>query len=139
MGRPIRKDRMSGNDPAGGDGTAGRLEVTAYFPVGGSLQQNDDSFIINQRGSHRFKIQQMNDSSTGVYTLKAVAPGSLAAGQMCVQVILSDSTVAYVEKFFNRTIHYVTAGGVTGSTKYTLGVEGTDEGKVAGLGSIDVL
>ena len=130
---------MSGNDPAGGDGTAGRLEVTAYFPVGGSLQQNDDSFIINQRGSHRFKIQQMNDSSTGVYTLKAVAPGSLAAGQMCVQVILSDSTVAYVEKFFNRTIHYVTAGGVTGSTKYTLGVEGTDEGKVAGLGSIDVL
>ena len=130
---------MSGNDPAGGDGTAGRLEVTAYFPTGGSLQQNDDSFIINQRGSHRFKIQQMNDSSTGVYTLKAVAPGSLAAGQMCVQVILSDSTVAYVEKFFNRTIHYVTAGGATGSTKYTLGVEGTDEGKVAGLGSIDVL
>ena len=58
---------------------------------------------------------------------------------MCVQVILSDSTVAYVEKFFNRTIHYVTAGGATGSTKYTLGVEGTDEGKVAGLGSIDVL
>ena len=130
---------MSGNDPAGGDGTAGRIEVTAYFPVGGSLQQNDDSFIISQRGSHRFKIQQMNDSSTGVYTLKAVAPGSLAAGQMCVQVILSDSTVAYVEKFFNRTIHYVTAGGVTVSTKYTLGVEGTDEGKVAGLGSIDVL
>ena len=129
---------MSGNDPAGGDGTAGRLEVTAYFPTGGSLQQNDNSFIINQRGSHRFKINQA-DSTIVVYTLKAVAPGSLAAGQMCVQVILSDSTVAYVEKFFNRTIHYVTAGGVTGSTKYTLGVEGTDEGKVAGLGSIDVL
>ena len=129
---------MSGNDPAGGDGTAGRLEVTAYFPTGGSLQQNDNSFIINQRGSNRFKINQA-DSTIAVYTLKAVAPGSLAAGQMCVQVILSDSTVAYVEKFFNRTIHYVTAGGATGSTKYTLGVEGTDEGKVAGLGSIDVL
>ena len=138
MGRPIKKNRMSGNDPAGGDGTAGRLEVTAFFPTGGSLQQNDNSFIINQRGSHRFKINQA-DSTVAVYTLKAVAPGSLAAGQMCVQVILSDSTVAYVEKFFNRTIHYVTAGGATGSTKYTLGAEGTDEGKVAGLGSIDVL
>ena len=116
MGRPIRKDRMSGNDPAGGDGTAGRLEVTAYFPTGGSLQQNDNSFISNQRGSHRFKINQA-DSTIAVYTLKAVAPGSLAAGQMCVQVILSDSTVAYVEKFFNRTIHYVTAGGATGSSQ----------------------
>jgi hypothetical protein len=53
-------------------------------------------------------------------------------------VILDDSTVAYVEKFYNRTIHYVTAAGATGTVKYTLGTEGTDEGAVANLGSIDV-
>ena len=53
-------------------------------------------------------------------------------------MILDDSTVAYVSKFFNNTVHYVTAGGVVGSVKYTLGAEGTDEGKVSGEGSINV-
>ena len=55
-----------------------------------------------------------------------------------MQVILDDSTVGYVAKFFNNTVHYVTAAGATGSVKFTLGAEGTDEDKVAGLGSIDV-
>jgi hypothetical protein len=59
-------------------------------------------------------------------------------GEFCVQVILDDSTVAYVEKFYNNTIHYVTAAGATGTVKYTLGAEGSDEGAVANLGSIDV-
>jgi hypothetical protein len=55
-------------------------------------------------------------------------------------MILNDSTVAYVSKFFNNTVHYVTAGGVVGSTKYTLGTEGTDEGQAgAGIGNIDVI
>jgi len=48
--------------------------------------------------------------------------------------------VAYVEKFYNNTIHYVEADGVTtGTVKYTLGAEGSDEGAVANLGSIDVI
>ena len=86
----------------------------------------------------------MDDSSEAVLLLKAVAPASLSGsnatgfGEFCVQVILDDSTVAYVEKFYNNTIHYVTAAGATGRVKYTLGNEGTDEGKVANLGSIDV-
>jgi hypothetical protein len=48
--------------------------------------------------------------------------------------------VAYVEKFYNNTIHYVESDGVTtGTVKYTLGNEGTDEGQAgAGIGSIDV-
>jgi hypothetical protein len=78
--------------------------------------------------------------------LKAVAPASLAndnvngLGEFCVQVILDDSTVAYVEKFYNNTIHYVEADGTTtGTVKYTLGGEGSDEGAVANLGSIDVI
>jgi hypothetical protein len=138
MGRPIRKDRMSTDTT--NDGDAGKLEVTAYFPVGGSLQQNDNSFIISQRGSKQFKIRQYSDSSDATLTLKAVAPASLAAGEFCVQVILSDSTVAYVEKFYNRTVHYVDAAGNTGHVKYTLGTEGTDDtAGAAGTGSIDVL
>ena len=78
--------------------------------------------------------------------MKAVAPASLAndnassLGEFCVQVILNDSTVAYVSKFFNNTVHYVTAGGVSGSTKYNLGTEGTDEAQAgSGAGSIDVI
>ena len=55
-------------------------------------------------------------------------------------MILNDSTVAYVEKFFNNTVHYVDAAGNTGVTKYTLGTEGTDEGQAgSGIGNIDVI
>jgi hypothetical protein len=71
--------------------------------------------------------------------LKAVAPGSLTNGEFCVQLILDDSTVAFVSKFFNRTVHFVTAAGATGRVKYTLGTEGTDQQRTAGQGSIDVI
>ena len=50
---------------------------------------------------------------------------------------MNDSTVAYVEKFYNNTVHYVTAGGATGNAKYTLGTEGDDESN-AGAGSVSV-
>ena len=130
---------MSAATDSGGDGTAGRLAVTAYFPVGGSLQQNDNSFIISQRGSKRFKIQQMNDSSTGVYTLMAVAPASLSAGEMCVRCVLNDSTDSYVERFHNRTVRHGN-GSTTGQVTYTLGTEATDEGQGgSGVGTIDVI
>ena len=55
-----------------------------------------------------------------------------------MQIILDDSTVAYVEKFYNNTVHYVTAGGVTGNAPYTLKAEGTDEGQDSGKANIDV-
>ena len=48
MGRPIKSTLMSATTDSGGDGTSGRLAVTAYYPSGGSLQQNDDSFIIDE-------------------------------------------------------------------------------------------
>ncbi len=130
---------MSAATDSGGDGTAGRLAVTAYYPSGGSLQQNDNSFIVSQRGSKRFKIQQMNDSSTGVYTLMAVAPGSLSAGEMCVRCVLNDSTDSYVERFHNRTVRHGN-GSTTGQVTYTLGTEADDEGKGgAGVGTLDVI
>ena len=128
----------------GPTGTSGRLAVTAYRPYGGAKVDSTTAYIVNQRGSKKFKIH-LEDSSEEVMLLKAVAPASLAndnvnsMGEFCVQVILDDSTVAYVEKFYNNTIHYVTAAGATGTVKYTLGAEGSDEGAVANLGSIDVI
>ena len=126
-------------------GAAGNIAVTSYRPSGASNNTSTTAYIISQRGSKMFKIS-LEDSTTGVYCLKAVAPGSLsatppngAAGEFCVQVILSDSTVAYVERFYNNTIHYVTAAGVAGTCTYTLGVEGTDEQATAGTGTIDVI
>jgi len=95
---------------------------------------------MSQRGSTQFKIHQGSDSSTAVYTLTAVAPASLTAGQFCVQVILNDSTVGYVNKFYNRTVHYVTAAGAAGTCTYTLGTEATDEGAAgSGAGAINVI
>ena len=138
MGRPIKKSRMLATlNPAVGSGT---IQVTAYFPTGGSSTTDIGSYIVSQRGSRRFKVHQLSDSSEVVYTLKAVAPASLVAGEFCVQVILSDSTVGYVAKFYNRTVHYVTAGGTTGTATYSLSTEATDEAQAAsGAVTIDVM
>jgi len=142
MGRPIKKSKMAGS----ASGVAGNIAVTAYRASGGSKVDSTTAYIISQRGSKLFKIS-LEDSTSGVYCLKAVAPGSLSAsppngsaGEFCVQMILNDSTVAYVEKFYNNTVHYVDAAGNTGVTKYTLGTETTDEGQAgAGIGNIDVI
>ena len=142
MGRPIKKSKMANTS----SGAAGNIAVTSYRPSGASNNTSTTAYIISQRGSKMFKIS-LEDSTTGVYCLKAVAPGSLsatppngAAGEFCVQVILSDSTVAYVERFYNNTVHYVTAAGAAGTCTYTLGTEGTDEGQAgSGAGSIDVI
>ena len=143
MGRPIRKDKMAEAIGKFGANLSGRLAVTAYRPFGGSKVDSSTAYIVSQRGSKKFKIH-LDDSSEAVMVLKAVAPGSLAnnaahgLGEFCVQVILDDSTVAYVSKFFNNTVHYVTAGGATGSKPYTLKAEGTDEGQDSGKANIDV-
>jgi len=144
MGRPIKESKMVGGANDFGGDLSGKLAVTAYRPYGGSKVDSTTAYIVNQRGSKKFKIH-LEDSSEVVMLLKPVAPGSLANdnatgyGEFCVQVILNDSTVAYVEKFYNNTIHYVDGSGNTGTVKYTLGNEGTDEAKAgAGIGSIDV-
>ena len=129
---------VGGADDFGSD-LSGKIAVTAYRPAGGSKVDSTTAYIVSQRGSRKFKIH-LDDSSEAVYELKAVAPGSLAntSNQFCVQVILDDSTVAYVSKFFNNTVHYVTAAGATGSKPYTLRAEGTDEGQDSGKANIDV-
>ncbi len=138
MSRPINRSKMGGDVGFGGS-LSGVIAVTGYRPSGGSLVNSTTAYIVSQRGSKLFKIH-LDDSSEAVYELKAVAPASLAntSNQFCVQVILDDSTVAYVEKFYNHIVHYVTAAGNSGSVKVTLGTEGSDEGAVAGTGSINV-
>ena len=144
MGRPVRKDRFGS--------TAGDFEVTGAFSTE-SVQPDgtgaeavstvSGNYIEAQRSSTRFKVNFLSaDGSTRlsqILDLKPVATGSLTAGQFCIQIILDDSTVAYASKIFNNTVHYKTAGGVTGSVKYSLSAEGEDEGANSGIGSIDTI
>jgi hypothetical protein len=145
MGRPVKKSRF-GN-------TAGDFEVTGAFATGttqpdGSgaeaVSTTSGNYIVSQRSTKQFKVNFLSaDGSTRltqVLTLNPVAPGSLSNGEFCVQIILDDSTVAYAERIFNRTVHYKTAGGTVGWTKYSLSSEGADEGAGSdSIGQIDTI
>ena len=140
MGRPIKKSKFVSD--FGADTTA-KIAVTAYRTFGGSKVDSTTAYIVNQRGSKKFLVH-LDDSTEVVMLLKAVAPGSLAndnvnsLGEFMVQVTLDDSTVAYVEKFYNNTVHYVDASGNTGTVPYTLGTD--IQGSIAsGKGNIDIV
>ena len=139
MGRPIKKSKLSGASGAFGGDFAGKIAVTAYRPSGGSKVDSTTAYIVSQRGSKLFKIH-LEDSTEAVYELKAVSPGNLgnSSNQFMVQVTLDDSTVAYVEKFYNNTVHYVDSGGNTGTVPYSLGtdINGSIE---SGHGNIDIV
>jgi hypothetical protein len=134
MGRPVKKSRMLSDFNPGSTAT---LAVTTYR-TGGSNTTGTGSYIVAQRSSRSFKIH-LNDSSEAIY--KLVAKATLTDNSTFnVKVVLDDSTVAYVEKFYNNTIHYVTADGTTtGTVPYTLVTsESADEGQVSGKGNIDI-
>ena len=140
MGRPVKKSKFVSS--FGGD-TSAKIAVTAYRTFGGAKVDSTTAYIVNQRGSKKFTVH-LEDSTEVVMLLKAVAPGSLAddnvngMGEFMVQVTLDDSTVAYVEKFYNNTVHYVDSTGATGTVPYTLGtdIQGSIEG---GHGNIDIV
>ena len=140
MGRPVKKSKFVSS--FGGD-TSAKIAVTAYRTFGGAKVDSTTAYIVNQRGSKKFTVH-LEDSTEVVMLLKAVAPGSLAddnvngMGEFMVQVTLDDSTVAYVEKFYNNTVHYVDENGDTGTVPYTLGtdIQGSIEG---GHGNIDIV
>ena len=117
----------------GGDATI----AVSMYRTGDANVTGTGSYIVSQRGSKQFKVH-LNDSSEEVMTL--VTDGTLSVnGTFNVKVILDDSTVAYVEKFYNNTIHYVTAGGTTGNVPYSLvTAEAGDEEQVSGKGNIDI-
>ena len=133
MGRPIKKSRMLASFTPG----ATSIIAVSNYRTGGSNVVGTGSYIVSQRGSKQFKVH-LNDSSEEVMTL--VTKSTLTDnGTFNVQVILDDSTVAYVEKFYNNTIHYVTAAGTTGNVPYSLVTsESADEDQVSGKGNIDI-
>ena len=142
MGRPIRKDKFLSDF---GAATAGKIAVTAYRTFGGAKVDSTTAYIVNQRGSKKFTIH-LDDSSEEVMLLKAVAPASLAnnnvnsMGEFMVQVTLDDSTVAYVEKFYNNTVHYVDASGNTGTIPYSLGQDPSGDFDLeSGKGVVDIV
>ena len=135
MGRPIRKDRMLSNFPGATAAGTNRIAVSNYR-TGGSNTASTAAYIVSQRGSKQFKIH-LDDSTEQVMTLVTDATLSVN-GTFNVRVILDDSTVAHVEKFYNNTIHSVTAAGTTKNIKYQLNAEGTDEGQVSGVANVDV-
>ena len=145
MGRPVKKSRF-GN-------SAGDFEVTGAFATGTTQPDGSGAeaastasgnYIVSQRSSKQFKVNFLSaDGSTRltqVLTLNPVAPGSLSNGEFCVQIILDDSTVAYAERIYNKTVHYKTAVGTVGWTKYALSSEGADEGAGSdSIGQIDTI
>ena len=145
MGRPVRKDRFGSS--AGDFEVTGAFSTEATQPDGTgaeAVSTASGNYIEAQRSSTRYKVNFLSaDGSTRlsqVLDLKPVATGSLTAGQFCIQIILDDSTVAYAERIYNKTVHYKTAGGTVGWTKYSLSSEGADEGAGAdSIGQIDTI
>ena len=134
MGRPIRKDKFVAS--FGGD-TSAKIAVSNYR-TGGSNTASTTAYIVNQRGSRRFKIH-LEDSTETVMTL--VTDATLTAnGTFNVKVVLDDSTVAYVNRFYNRTVHYTKTDGTTGRVPYSLGTDPQGDFQVeADKGIIDIV
>ena len=132
MGRPIKKSKFVAS--FGGD-TAAKIAVSNYR-TGGSNTASTTAYIVAQRGSTQFKIH-MDDSTEEVFTL--VTKATLDTnGTFNVKAVLDDSTVVYVNKFYNNTIHYTKTDGTNGHAPYTLGtdIEGSIE---SGHVNIDIV
>tara|TARA_B100001287_G_C22667054_1_gene523333 strand:- start:1651 stop:2055 length:405 start_codon:yes stop_codon:yes gene_type:complete len=132
MGRPIKKSRFVSDF---GAATAGKIAVSNYR-TGGSNTASTTAYIVSQRGSRQFKIH-MDDSSEGVFTL--VTDATLSVNNTFnVKVVLDDSTVAFVNKFYNNTVHFTKTDGSHGHVPYTLGtdIQGSVE---SGHGNIDIV
>lgn len=132
MGRPIRKDKFVSSF---GGVTAAKIAVSNYR-TGGSNTASTTAYIVAQRGSTQFKIH-MDDSTEEVFTL--VTKATLDTnGTFNVKVTLDDSTVAFVNKFYNNTVHFTKTDGSHGHVPYTLGtdIQGSIE---SGHGNIDIV
>ena len=135
MGRPIKKSKFVGTS-FGADTTA-KIAVSNYR-TGGSNTASTTAYIVSQRGSRRFKIH-LEDSTEQVMTL--VTDETLSVnGTFNVKVVLDDSTVAYVNRFYNNTVHYTKTDGTNGHVPYTLGTDPTGDFQVeSGHGIVDIV
>ena len=134
MGRPIKKSKFVAS--FGGD-TSAKIAVSNYR-TGGSNTASTTAYIVSQRGSLQFKIH-MDDSTEKVMTL--VTDETLTVNDTFnVKVVLDDSTVAYVNRFYNNTVHYTKTDGTHGHVPYTLGTDPEGDFQVeSGHGIIDIV
>ena len=133
MGRPIKKSRFVGT--SFGADTVNKIAVSGYR-TGGSNTASTTAYIVSQRGSRRFKIH-LDDSSEEVMTLVTDATLSVN-GTFHVKVVFDDSTVAFVNRFYNNTVHFTKTDGSHGHVPYTLGSD-IDVSIESGHGNIDIV
>ena len=160
MGRPLKIQKGNIQDNGGssnghttgglGGSGSGLIEVTGAFFT--SLTGMDSTltvstanglFIAKQKSTKKFNVSGTavdgSTTSTEALTLTAKAPGSLVAGEFCVQAIGDDSTVYYVHKFHNRGCSVSSDAG--SSFKFfgmSVLAEGTDEGQAdSGFVNVD--
>ena len=76
MGRPIKKD-AAGVQIFGTYASDTGIRVDAFV---GSAQT--DCFIVKQKGSRRYVVQDVSEGTQAICTLVNVVAGSLTAGQM---------------------------------------------------------
>lgn len=153
MGRPIRIQKgnitsaggSSNGHSTGGIGGegSGLIEVTGAFFS--SLTGLDSTITVStaggmymakQRGTKKFTVYGTavdgSTTSNETLTLTPKAPGSLSAGEFCVQAVGDDSTLYYVVKFHNRGCVVSDDNGSTVSHKgMSVLTEATDEGQAS--------
>ena len=131
MGRPLKKSRFISSF---GSGESAKIAVSNYR-TGGSNTASTTAYIVSQRGSQQFKVH-LEDSTEVVMTL--VTKATLDTnGTFNVKAVLDDSTVVYVNKFYNNTIHYTKTDGTNGHAPYTLGTD-IDGSIESGHANIDI-
>ena len=114
MGRPINKKHI-------GDG-AGKIQVTAVrFASGAEVASTVEAFIVSQRSTNKFRVTA--GGTTEVVTLVNKNPGSLAASEMCINVVDSDGVSKQITKLRNRT--FQVEG--TSNAKWSRSSTGTSE------------
>ena len=85
----------------GGDtGQTGR-QIQARCKIGSNA--NADCFIIAQKGSHKFRVQDAS-SNKGVCKLVNKANGSLLAGEMNLVITKLDASTVFASKITNKFV-----------------------------------
>lgn len=99
MGRPVKKD-VNGVVVFGDYTTSSAgIRVSAYF--GGSLRT--DVFVISQKGSRRYKVQDKSDSTVAVCKLVSGQPADNGEMQLLGYTDAGADTSVALRNLFKRT------------------------------------
>ena len=99
MGRPLNK-RLFG--VAGVGPTAAGTEIKVNFNSGGGVKEG---YIVKQKGSKRFLVEEIGTGGTHLCTLTSDdVPANLASGEMSIQVQGVDNETYVVSKIAGRKV-----------------------------------